>query len=91
MYVPAGADTFYMKRPYALCANGLRDASRPAIARIKPGCAPTLFTMQMNVGAHASFMRTFCILPKKMPQVDVGARAFFMRAYEVCPASGFRS
>ena len=44
-----------------------------------------------NVGAHVFFMRTFCILPKKMPQVDVGARAFFMRAYEVCPASGFRS
>ena len=37
-----------MKRSYALCANGLRDTLRPAIARIKPGCAPTLFTMQMN-------------------------------------------
>ena len=44
MYVSAYADTFYMKRPYALYANGLRNASRPAIARIKIGCAPTLLS-----------------------------------------------
>ena len=41
MYISAYAYMYEMYRPYALCANGLRYALRPAIARIKIGCAPT--------------------------------------------------